>query len=151
VVQEVEFAMSGEAPQTGALFILVVDDEVELLGEVARYLRRRGHRVQEASSFAAGRRMIESAADPDVLVTDVRMPGGNGLDLARRARELHARCRIVVMTGHLDPSQIESAEEAGAAAVLFKPFSFSKLLELVLAAAPRRHQAASAPAIPEPA
>jgi DNA-binding NtrC family response regulator len=119
-----------------ALSILVVDDEVELLGEVARYLRRRGHRVQEAASFAAGRKMIDEAADPDVLVTDVRMPGGNGLDLARHARDRHPRCRIVVMTGHLDPSHVDLAEEAGAEAVLFKPFSFARLFELVIPDAP---------------
>lgn len=119
--------------QATALTILVVDDEVELLSEIARHLRRRGHNVLTADSYVGGQALIDDAVNPDVLITDVRMPGGNGLDLARRARERHARCRIVVITGHLDRSQIGMAKEAGAATVLFKPFSCSKLLETVMA------------------
>lgn len=120
---------------SSALSILLVDDEVELLSEIARHLRRRGHNVHTADSYVGGQELIDGAVDPNVLITDVRMPGGNGLDLARRARDRHARCRIIVITGHLDRSQIGTATEAGAAAVLFKPFSFSKLMEMIMGGA----------------
>lgn len=116
-----------------ALKILLVDDEVELLSEIARHLRRRGHNVNTADSFTGGQDLIDGAVDPDVLITDVRMPGGNGLDLARRARVRHERCRIVVITGHLDRTQVGSAKAAGACAVLFKPFSCAKLVETIVA------------------
>jgi DNA-binding NtrC family response regulator len=116
---------------TDALNILLVDDETELLGEMARYLQRRGHQVHTAVSYAAGQDLIDNAVAPDVLISDVRMPGGTGLDLARRIQERHPACRIIIMTGHLDEEQIGSAEELGAAAVLFKPFSFRRLLSLV--------------------
>ena len=118
----------------GTLSILLVDDEAELLGEIARYLQRRGHRVHTALSFAAGQQLIDDAAKPDVLISDVRMPGGTGLDLAHRVRERHRDCRVIIMTGHLDEEQIGSAEDLGAAAVLFKPFSFGRLLSLVTGA-----------------
>ena len=118
----------------GALNILLVDDETELLGEIARYLERRGHRVQTAVSYAAGQDLIDNAVAPDVLISDVRMPGGTGLDLARRVQERHSGCRIIIMTGHLDEEQIGSPEDLGAAAVLFKPFSFRRLLSLVTGA-----------------
>jgi len=115
----------------GTLSILLVDDEAELLGEIARYLQRRGHKVDTALSYAAGQELVDNAVEPDVLISDVRMPGGTGLDLARRVQERHPDCRIIIMTGHLDQDQIGSAEDLGAAAVLFKPFSFRRLLELV--------------------
>jgi len=121
-----------------ALTILVVDDEVELLGEIVRFLQRRGHQVHAAPSFAEGLGLIDLMIGPDVLITDVRMPGGSGLDLARRTRERHPRCQIIVMTGHLDQSQIGPAGELGAVAVLFKPFSFGRLLALVTSTDERR-------------
>ena len=113
-----------------ALSILLVDDEIDLLAEVARYLRRRGHRVDTAESYAAAEALIDIATSPDVLITDMRMPGGTGLDLAYRARHRHPRCRIVVMTGHLEQEQV-GTDDGGELAVLFKPFSFSRLLALV--------------------
>lgn len=131
-------------PSPATLSILLVDDETELLREIALYLKRRGHDVTQASSYTAGAVLIDNAVDPDVLITDVRMPGGSGLDLARRARERHPRCRVVVMTGHLDETQIGTADNIGASAVLFKPFGFNRLLSQVAAAgaaAPRADRA----------
>ncbi|HKU98561.1 MAG TPA: response regulator [Vineibacter sp.] len=116
----------------------MIDDEVELLGEIVRFLQRRGHKVHAAAAFAGGMDLIDGTINPDVLITDVRMPGGNGLDLARRTRARHPDCRIVIMTGHLDQSQIGPAEELGAVAVLFKPFSFGRLLTLVTGTDERR-------------
>ncbi len=126
-------------PAPSVLTIVVIDDEAELLGEISRFLQRRGHRVHAAASFAEGQALIDSMINPDVLITDVRMPGGSGLDLARRSRVRHPACHVIVMTGHLDQSQIGSAEELGAVAVLFKPFSFGRLLALVTSATEQRN------------
>jgi DNA-binding NtrC family response regulator len=132
------------------LSILLVDDESELLGEVARYLQRRGHQVHTAVSYATGQDLIDNAVGPDVLITDVRMPGGNGLDLARRAQERHPRCRIIVMTGHLDQDQFGSAEDLAGVALLFKPFSFRRLLALVTGLGVAAHGDAAASSPPPP-
>lgn len=114
-----------------ALSILLVDDESELLAEIARYLRRRGHNVETAASYSTGVELIDRASAPDVLISDVRMPGGTGLDLARRARQRHPRCRVIIMTGHLDQDEPGTGDELDAATILYKPFSFSRLLGLV--------------------
>jgi DNA-binding NtrC family response regulator len=119
---------SAQMSSSSSLSILLVDDETELLREIALYLKRRGHQVVHATSFTTGAALIDDAVDPDVLITDVRMPGGCGLDLARRARTRHPRCRVVVMTGHLDETQLSTADDIGASAVLFKPFGFRRLL-----------------------
>jgi DNA-binding NtrC family response regulator len=143
------FAQMSSSP---TLSILLVDDETELLREIALYLKRRGHHVMHATSFPTGAALIDNAVDPDVLITDVRMPGGCGLDLARRARTRHPRCRVVVMTGHLDESQISTADDIGASAVLFKPFGFRRLLSHIDAAGmalDRAARAAPAPAASE--
>ncbi len=122
---------SPEKSRQAALSILLVDDETDLLAEVARYLRRRGHRVDTAASYASAEALIDTAACPDVLVTDMRMPGGTGLDLAHRTRQRHPRCRVIVMTGHLDENHVGTADDLCDVAVLFKPFSFSRLLAFV--------------------
>ena len=122
---------SAEMSRLDALSILLVDDEIDLLAEVARYLRRRGHQVDTTASYPEAEALIDTAAAPDVLITDVRMPGGTGLDLARRARQRHPRCRVVVMTGHLEQDHIGTADDLCDVAVLFKPFSFSRLLARV--------------------
>ena len=54
-----------------ALSVLLVDDETELLGEVARYLQRRGHQVRTAVSYATGQNLIDTAVAPDVLISDI--------------------------------------------------------------------------------
>lgn len=119
-----------------SLSVLVVDDEADLLSEIVRHLRRHGYRVTAAASFVEGRDRICEAVKLDVLVTDLRMPDGDGLDLVQLARRRHGTCRIIVNTGHLDGDQAIAAEHAGADAVLFKPFGCRDLLALIRAAEP---------------
>jgi DNA-binding NtrC family response regulator len=115
--------------------VLVVEDEVDLLDEVASYLRRRGETVTTAGSFNDGLNIVTGDATPiDVLVSDVRLPDGNGIDLIRPYLDRgHDRRTCIMMTGHLDPSQI-SADLRGVK-VFRKPFSLSQLHREIKAAA----------------
>src|SRR3954463_15379730 len=88
--------------------ILVVDDEPEILAEVAGYLRRRGESVVTASSYRQGLQALEDDAVPiDILITDGRMPDGNGIDLLRAAIERHGGpSAFIMMTGHFEETDL---------------------------------------------
>jgi two-component system response regulator PilR (NtrC family) len=107
--------------------LLVVDDEPELLAEIVSYLRRRGETVTQASCFADARTILQS--EPvDIVITDVRMPDGSGVDLARDLMDeggSHRRC--ILMTGHVDPTEgVRELNRAGIR-ILYKPFALSEL------------------------
>jgi len=110
--------------------ILVVDDSPATLEVVGRILTQSGHQVATAPDVAQAVRCLEDIA-PDLVITDFRMPGADGLDLVRHVRENHHRTAVIMLTGF--PS-IEGAVEAvkgGAEAYLTKPFTQTELLETV--------------------
>lgn len=103
--------------------VLLVDDETEAAGCAADYLRRRGYRVATAADGIEALALF--AAEPaDVVVSDLRMPGVDGLDLVRRLRQRVPGLPVVLMTGKLE------AMEGGAApgcVVVPKPLSLKRL------------------------
>ncbi len=110
-----------------ALRVLVVDDDDAMRRACARLLRREGHEVHEAVDGAAALRLLED--NPvDLMLTDVRMPGLDGIELLRAARERWPALDVIVMTGF---GTIENAVEAmrrGAADYVTKPFKKDELL-----------------------
>lgn len=113
--------------------VLLVEDEIELLAEISAFLRRRGHDVRTASNFDDALEQLKDCAQRlDLLLTDVRLPGGSGLDLLRSAgADGPKTLRRVAMTGHLDQEGIDQAEASGAEHVLLKPFSLSELTRAI--------------------
>jgi CheY-like chemotaxis protein len=116
--------------------VLLVEDEIELLAEISAFLRRRGHEVRTASNFDEALEQLKDCSHRlDLLLTDVRLPGGSGLDLLRSAgSDADHMPRRVAMTGHLDQEGIDQAEASGAEHVLLKPFSLSELNRAIQAA-----------------
>jgi len=113
--------------------LLVVDDEPEILAEVAGYLRRRGEPVVTASSYRQGLQALEDDAVPiDILITDGRMPDGSGIDLLRaaigRPGGPHA---FILMTGHFEESDLTADLVEAGVVVMHKPFSLSALYRQV--------------------
>lgn len=117
-----------------ALKILLVEDEEAILQEIAEYLRRRRFDVKTSASFEAAQRALAEAGDDlDVLITDVRLPDGDGLDLVQQiAASPGPHPRMIVITGHLDQKSVTSAQESGAEAVLLKPFALKALFERIM-------------------
>ena len=109
--------------------LLVVDDEPEILAEVAAYLRRRGEAVVTASSFTQAMQVLDDDTVPiDILITDGRMPDGSGIDLLQAAIERpggpHA---LILMTGHFEESDLSADLQEAGVVVVYKPFSLSAL------------------------
>jgi CheY-like chemotaxis protein len=113
--------------------ILVVDDDADSRALIRRILTRGGAKVTAASSVAAAFRAFKSTR-PDVLVTDVAMPGADGYDLLRKVRELESGQRptpAVAVTAYARAEDKERALAAGFAAHVSKPMSAVELLGIV--------------------
>ena len=106
--------------------VLIVDDEPVLRELVAYILHDRGFIVSEADSGdAAFARICEEQFD--VVLSDVRMPHGNGLDLLNKVRELeHPRPVVFLLSGYAEISLAE-AKRLGAEDLIFKPVDYDKL------------------------
>jgi len=116
--------------------VLVVEDEPDMVATYERLLRRQGCRTTAARSCAAGLRAIASGP-PDLLITDLRLPDGDGLVLVRAARALPTPAPVIVVSGFAFGASREAAAQAGATAILGKPFStdeFTKLVRAILEA-----------------
>ena len=110
--------------------ILVVDDEADFVANYQRLLRRRGYRVVSAGSRGDGLVILER--DPLALViTDLRLPDGDGLELVRAARRLPTPTPSIVVTGFASEASRMAALAAGASAYLAKPFVAASFISLV--------------------
>lgn len=119
------------------LAALIVDDSVHILEFVSELLRRQGYSVVTARSGREAARVIDSVA-VDVLITDILMPDGDGIELLNRIRrEGRKIARIVAISGggrYVDSANCLSiAAGAGAHAVLRKPFTDVELFAAIAA------------------
>jgi DNA-binding response OmpR family regulator len=115
--------------------ILIVDDEADLAATYERLLRRQGYRVQSVGSRRAGLAAI-GAERPNLVIADLRLPDGDGLDVVRAARALPTPPPVLVATVLGSRASRQTALAAGASAFLAKPFAtetFSSLVKELLA------------------
>src|ERR1700732_1037043 len=135
-----------------ALRIWLVDDDASIRWVLERALRNGGMmpRAFEAAEPALDALRRES---PDVLITDIRMPGQSGLELLKKIRDARPALPVIVMTAHSDLGSAVSAYEGGAFECLPEPFDIDQAVALVRRAANAHPQAgadsASTPKIPE--
>jgi DNA-binding NtrC family response regulator len=99
--------------------ILVADDEQNLRRVLVALLRREGHEVVQAAS---GLEAIEKIADVDVVITDLRMPGADGMEVLRTASRLHPHTPVIMITAYGSVGQAVEAIKAGAFDYIEKPF-----------------------------
>ena len=111
--------------------IAVVEDERDLRVTYERLLRRVGYRVVTAGSRAEGLGLLQQAVPPTLVISDLRLPDGDGLDIVQAARALDPPVPVIVVTAFPTPAARKAASAAGAAAFLAKPFGAAALLRLV--------------------
>lgn len=99
--------------------IHVVDDDGDHLAALCDLLQARGHRV---TGFTTAEMAYDSPAMPDLVVSDLRMPGWDGLDLLEHLRGRHPDLAVVLLTGHGDVPQAVRAMRLGAEDFLEKPY-----------------------------
>jgi PAS domain S-box-containing protein len=111
----------------GTAFVLVVEDEPALRRVVTRTLQRLGYQVLEASNAEEALELADGATRPiDLLITDVRLPGQDGLTLARELAHRRPALRILITSGYLEDGALESLEAADYP-FLAKPFGADAL------------------------
>ncbi len=110
--------------------ILVVDGEPDMAASYERLLRRAGHRVVLAASRAGGVRFLERLP-PRLVISDLRLPDGDGLDVIRAADRLPAAPAVIAITAFASRAARRSALDAGASAFLAKPFAIDEFSSLV--------------------
>ena len=110
--------------------VLVVEDEADFVTTYDRLLRRHGCRMISASSLGDALAILKT--EPLALViADLRLPDGDGLDVVRAARERRQPLPVIVVTGFASEQSRRQALRAGAVAYLAKPFSTSALTSLI--------------------
>ena len=117
-----------------ALNVWVVDDDQSVRWVLEKALRQAG---MTARTFERAEHLLEaiSHGEPDVLITDVRMPGMSGITLLERLRTTSPDLPIIVITAHSDLENAVAAYKGGAFEYLPKPFDIDEAMELVRKAA----------------
>jgi CheY-like chemotaxis protein len=132
--------------------ILIVEDEPDMAATCVRLVERMGHRPLVATTGTQGLAVLEREA-LDLVVTDLRLPGLDGVALARRAGAGPRPVPAIVMTAYVSAASRRAAREAGAA-FLGKPFSLAELRSAIERALPAEVPEAGEPhgtASPDPA
>ncbi len=118
------------------LTLLIIDDDPNHAEVVAESLQRVGYHCLLATSSQEGARRLEQD-QPDVVLTDLKMDGMDGLDILRKAKHDLPDCEVVVITGHGDVQTAVEAMKLGAANFLQKPVNLAELRAMVEKAAER--------------
>jgi CheY-like chemotaxis protein len=108
--------------------VLIVDDDADLSETLARLLGRFGHKCLVAASGAEAITLID-AASPDLVVTDLHMPGMDGVAVVRRAREKSPPIPVVLMTAYPTPETQREIQAVGGTIYLAKPIANADMLD----------------------
>ena len=121
---------------TESRHIWIIDDDDSIRFVLQKALENGG---MEVTSFDSANNVLEKLKDgePDAVITDIRMPGMNGLELLSRLSELHPNLPVIIMTAHTDLESAVSAYQGGAFEYLPKPFDIDDAVELAQRASDR--------------
>lgn len=112
--------------------ILILDDEPKMIELLRRSLAREGYSVAtESDPVAALERLKQHPVE--ALITDLKMPGMDGLEVLRRAKSIRPDCEVIVMTAFATVETAREALKRGAIDYLTKPFSAEEDLKPLLA------------------
>ncbi len=119
-----------EEAREGGATVLVIDDEADIREMIELALSLDGYRVLTADG---GARAIALAREQriDLVITDLKMPGMNGLETIARLREMVPDAVILVVTGYITPDTMAGCSTVGAREFIRKPFLIHQLEEAV--------------------
>ncbi len=110
--------------------VWIVDDDRSIRWVLEKALQQEGMTTQSFDS-ADGVMSRLARQQPDVIISDIRMPGASGLDLLARIRGQHPRLPVIIMTAHSDLDSAVASYQGGAFEYLPKPFDVDEAVALV--------------------
>ncbi|WP_339516022.1 nitrogen regulation protein NR(I) [Pseudomonas sp. RL_15y_Pfl2_60] len=110
--------------------VWIVDDDRSIRWVLEKALQQEGMATQTFDN-ADGLLNRLTRQQPDVIISDIRMPGVSGLDLLARIQELHPRLPVIIMTAHSDLDSAVASYQGGAFEYLPKPFDVDEAVSLV--------------------
>ena len=110
--------------------VWIVDDDRSIRWVLEKALQQEGMTTQSFDSADGVMSRLARQA-PDVIISDIRMPGASGLDLLARIREQHPRLPVIIMTAHSDLDSAVASYQGGAFEYLPKPFDVDEAVSLV--------------------
>ena len=113
--------------------ILIADDEHEVAQQLGCLVHREGLTPLLAKDGAEALKLVREG-DPDVVLADLKMPGMDGMELMRKAREFNPELPVILITGYADVQGAVQAIRAGAHDYLAKPFDHREVVRVVLRA-----------------
>jgi len=123
------------------LSILVADDELELRDIMMESLAYSGAAVVGVANGAEAWAELNKRSF-DVVLSDIRMPGGDGVELVKRiSSELQVKPILFLITGFSDLS-LQEAQKYGVIEIFNKPFSMKNIIQIVADSAAKKHEAA---------
>ncbi len=127
--------------------IWIVDDEKSIRWVLEKALRQDNWQV---SSFESGDRMLEQLQHtrPDLLITDIRMPGIDGIELLKEVQAKYPDLPVIVMTAHSDLDSAVASIQSGAFEYLPKPFEVDEVVSIVTRALAHQGKHQVSPASP---
>lgn len=120
------------------MHVLVVDDDTAIRTAVSAIARNQGFAVSSVENTQAARAALKSHL-ADIVLLDLKLPGGGGLSLLEEIRTLHPETVVVVMTAYATVCSAVEAMRTGASEYLTKPFTMDELSDVLERACERRH------------
>ncbi len=117
--------------------VLIVDDEASLRDFLSIVFEEDGWRVETAASIADGRAAVQKS-EPDLILCDLMLPDGSGLDLLREAKAQNSSIAVIMITAHTSTKSAVEALKAGAFDYIAKPFDIDEMKIIVRNAVERK-------------
>jgi PAS domain S-box-containing protein len=130
-------AQTGEKSDA-PLNVLVIDDEPDVTETLRRYISMENYHVLTAGNGADGYQKYLDFK-PQIIITDIKMPGMSGLELLKKIRSLDSEIEIIVVSGHAEMDNVIEALQNQASDYILKPFDLNIIL-LALERAVGRHK-----------
>ncbi len=112
--------------------ILVVDDDADLRAALTEFISKLGVKVRTAGSAAEAQHLLQTDVIPfDLVITDLKIPGGTGMDVLRAAHARNPETAVSIITGYASMETAIEAIRLGAYDYITKPFSLNEIGVLV--------------------
>lgn len=108
--------------------LLVVDDEPQVRAVTERTLQRLGHHVRSVADITSAKALIDAGEDVDVIISDVMMPGGTGMELVQQLRQAGHPTPVLLVSGFAPEAVDEALRAHPSVAFLAKPWTLDGLV-----------------------